>query len=138
MQVVRKLRHWKQRYDPHASFICRRRLQWGGLKYEPGDPTPDGLAANKGKLRRFWEAGWIELAEFKAPNVVTGLPMETPVEDPERPVEVLDGAETAYAAVPQVERRGSWHVVTMPDGSERKALGRKKLNELLAEIGGCR
>ena len=123
MQVVRKLRHWKQRYDPHASFICRRRLQWGGLKYEPGDPTPDGLAANKGKLRRFWEAGWIELAEFKAPNVVTGLPMETPVEDSERP---------------QVERRGSWYVVTMPDGSERKALGRKGLNELLVEIGGCR
>ena len=138
MVAVHKLRHWKQRYDPNAAFICRRRMAWGGRTYVPGGRIPAELAANKAKLRRFWEAGWIELAEFKAPNVVTGLPMETPVEDPETPVEVLDGAETAYAAVPQVERRGSWHVVTMPDGSERKALGRKKLNELLAEIGGCR
>ena len=148
MVAVHKLRHWKQRYDPNAAFICRRHMAWGGRTYEPGGRIPKELAANKGKLRRFWEASWIELAEFQAPDVATGQPMETPVEDPERPVEALDGAETASVVVQEapetlpegatMERRGSWHVVTMPDGSERKALGRKALNELLAKIGGCR
>ena len=115
--IIHKFRHWKQRYDPNASFICRRRLQWGGLKYEPGDPTPDGLAANKGKLRRFWESGWIELAEFEAPNVATGQ------------------VERDLPPGATLEQRGSWYVVTLADGTERKAQGLGAYDELLAEIG---
>ena len=75
-QTIRKLRHWKQRYDPNAAFICRRRIQWSSRTYEPGSSIPDELTANKAKLRRFWEAGWIELAEFQAPDVATGQPAE--------------------------------------------------------------
>lgn len=118
-QTIRKVRHWKQRYDANAAFICRRRMMWGDRTYEPGDPIPEGLAANKAKLRRFWESRWIELAEFQAPDVATGQPAE-----PELPEGMT------------LEQRGAWYVVTMPDGSERKAMGREARDELLAELAG--
>ncbi len=114
---IRKLRHWKQRYDANAAFILRRRMKWGAKTYEPGEHIPKELAANKAKLRRFWEAGWIELAEFHAPDVATG----------QAEPKLLDGVV--------MERRGSWYVVTMVDGSVRKALGRKAWGKLLAELG---
>ena len=127
--VMGKLRSWKQRYDPKAAFICRRRLRWGGLVYEPGNLIPDELAANKGKLRRFWEAGWIELAEFEAPNVATGQPVRTAVEGPESADLTLpDGAS--------LEQRGSWYVLTMADGTESKVQGREAYHALLEELRG--
>lgn len=69
---VRKLRHWKQRYDENADFVCRRPLFWKGKRYERGDPIPKDLKEMRGKLRRFWESGAIELAEFEAPDVLLG------------------------------------------------------------------
>ena len=99
--------------------MCRRRMRWEGVAFESGDRIPEGLAANKGKLRRFWEAGWIELAEFEAPNVATGQ-IESGLPD---------GAT--------LERRGSWHVVTLADGSERKANGLEAYRRLLADLGGA-
>ena len=117
MVAVHKLRHWKQQYHPNAAFICRRRMAWGGRTYEPGGRIPKELAANKAKLRRFWEAGWIELAEFEAPNVATGQ------------------VERDLPPGATLERRGSWYVVTLADGTERKARGLGTYDELLAEIG---
>ena len=70
---MRKLRHWKQRYDKNARFVWRRPTMFGRRAYEPGDLIPPELEANKTKLRRFWESGRIELAEFEDPNVATGL-----------------------------------------------------------------
>ena len=62
MATIRKMRHWKQRFDPAADFICRRLMVWDGVSYDPGDVIPEGLASNRAKLRRFWEAQAIELA----------------------------------------------------------------------------
>ena len=45
---------------PAASFICRRLMVWDGVDHEPGDAIPDGLAADRSRLRRFWEEGWID------------------------------------------------------------------------------
>ena len=117
--MMRRLRHWKQRYDPNAAFVCRRPMTWDGQTYELGDRIPEGLAANQAKLRRFWEAGWIELAEFEAPDIATG-----------------QLHQSALPEVVSVTRRGSWYVFTLPDGSERKAQGQEERDALLAELRG--
>lgn len=71
---VRRLRHWKQRFNPGAKFIWRSNVLWQGKRVKPGDPVPQELneRTNRGKLRRLWEAGVICLAEFDVPDVVTG------------------------------------------------------------------
>ena len=134
-KTIRKFRHWKQRYDPNAVFICRRRIEWGGVVYETGDSIPDELAANKGKLRRFWEAGWIELAEFEAPNVVTGQPSDMATEKPSESetADIGAGSDNLAEGV-KVEQRGSWYVVTLADGSVRRAQGAAARDELMEEL----
>ncbi|MEE8609003.1 MAG: hypothetical protein V3S55_15470 [Nitrospiraceae bacterium] len=69
---IRKLRHWKQRFDRNAEFIWRRPTEYGDWTYESGESIPEQLANNPTKLRRFWESGRIELAEFEMPDVTTG------------------------------------------------------------------
>lgn len=75
-KVIRKLRHWKQQFDKNAAFIWRRRMLYRGTITVPGTPIPEFLANNRTKLRRFWESQVIELAEFDAPNVATGVVAE--------------------------------------------------------------
>lgn len=76
---VRTLRHWKQRFDKNAEFIWRRPITWQGKLVTAGDPIPKDLQENKTKLRRFWEARVIELAQFEEPDVLTGQkPEPTP------------------------------------------------------------
>jgi len=82
---VRKLRHWKQRWNKNAEFIWRRPVVFGGVMQNPGDLIPESLKANPRKLRLFWESQRIELADFEAPNVSTGI-VEAP---PAPPVEVM-------------------------------------------------
>jgi hypothetical protein len=66
---IRSLRHWKQQYDPHAKFVWRKAPQWTvDHKAVPGEEIPEELAKAPAKLRRFWEAGIIELALFEAPE----------------------------------------------------------------------
>ena len=77
-RIIRRLRHWKQRFDKNAEFIWRRPTIAGGVTYEAGSPIPDVLKNNPAKLRRFWEAKRIELADFEAPNVATGVVEEEP------------------------------------------------------------
>ena len=125
--AIRKLRHWKQRFDPNAAFVCRRLMQWGGETYEPGDRIPEELAANKAKLRRFWESGWIELAEFDAPNVATGQ------------VEPAVGDESELSPAPndaRVERHGAWYVVTTAEGEQHRVRGKADLEALLGDLTG--
>ena len=59
---VRKLRHWKQRFNKNAEFIFRRPVMYGNKIHKPGDPIPPELTDNPTKLRRFWESQTIELA----------------------------------------------------------------------------
>ena len=87
-RIVARPRHWKQRFNSNAKFIWRRPARWDGKVRSVGSKIPKTLADNLGKLRTFWEAGWIELAEFEAPNVATGQiampapsPSETATED---------------------------------------------------------
>lgn len=64
---VRRIRHWKQRYDPNATFVWRKPVNWGGERMRVGDElTPDMIEAmGRAKLRRMWESQTIELAEFE-------------------------------------------------------------------------
>ena len=70
---IRKLRHWKQQYRKNSEFIFRRRTVYGGVIYEAGDKIPDILSKKKSKVRRFWEAKRIELAEFDDPSSNIGI-----------------------------------------------------------------
>lgn len=78
---VRKLRHWKQRFDPNAAFVWRKRTRFRGEQYEAGSLLEEGLL-HRTKLRRFWEAQRIELAYFEDPNVLTGK-VEVPSDLPD-------------------------------------------------------
>jgi hypothetical protein len=86
---VRTLRHWKQRYDKNAKFIWRKPLTWAGKKVTVGDPIPEDF--QPAKLRRFWESGVIELAEFKEPkNILTGGDMANKPDAPKVPANEFD------------------------------------------------
>jgi len=81
-QRIRSLRHWKQRFDPNAAFVWRKNVIWAGEQMEAGMEIPEELAANRTKLKRFWESGYIELAEFEEPDVLTGqVPEKTKEEE---------------------------------------------------------
>ena len=114
----RKLRHWKQRFNKNAKFIWRKAILFDGEKTEMGAPIPESLDANKTKLRRFWEAGTIELAEFEAPDVATGQ-IPDPTDLPEG-VTVTSG-------------KGNWFVVVIGE-EKQKVNGKKALKALLDEL----
>lgn len=69
---VRTLRHWKQRFNKNAEFVWRKSVKYNGQQMVLGSAIPKQLADSPTKLRRFWESGVIELAEFDEPNVLTG------------------------------------------------------------------
>jgi hypothetical protein len=71
-EAIRKLRHWKQQFNDNAVFVWRRSTLWYGNPVQAGDVIPEELFRNKGKLKRFWDAKYIELAEFPQPDVLTG------------------------------------------------------------------
>lgn len=98
VRAVRKIRHWKQRYDKNAAFVWRKNTTW--TKQTPGKrgrqvvfpagsvvPTWVREAMGGAKLRRFWEAHRIELLEFNEPNVATGKAKITPGQETTRPRE---------------------------------------------------
>ena len=118
-RVIRKLRHWRQRFNPNVDFIWRRRTPFGNQLYEPGDPIPKLLQENKAKLRRFWESQWIELAEFEDKDVSTGQ-----AKQPSLP----PGVSVAKAG-------GHWYVVTTPKG-EKKVNGYRALLDELRRLNG--
>lgn len=67
-------RHWKQKFDPAAKFIFLRRLKLGLDPKKPwvtiGDPVPTGDARlGKGRLKKWWEAEVIGLADWVDPDV---------------------------------------------------------------------
>lgn len=89
MTRVRRLRHWKQRFDPNAKFVWRTVKLFGGKETVPGEPLPEDFVnnpRNRNKIFRLWEAGMIELAEFKAvKNTLTGEREEATID----PVDLL-------------------------------------------------
>lgn len=64
MTKIRRLRHWKQRFDKDAAFIWRQARMFNGVMTVPGELVPDEVLKDRNKLKRLWEASCIELAEF--------------------------------------------------------------------------
>ena len=91
LKPVRKLRHWKQRYDEKAAFVWRKPTTYGGVFFQGGSVIPPNIIESIGrkKLKRFWEAGRIELAEFDEPLV--SLPTTPLHGDATEPEEGTDG-----------------------------------------------
>lgn len=73
MTKVRRLRHWKQRFDKDAAFVWRQARMFNGVMTVPGELVPDEVLKDRNKLKRLWEASCIELAEFDdISNSLTG------------------------------------------------------------------
>lgn len=66
----RRLRHWKQQFNKDAKFIFAKPMNYAGKQYAAGAKIPKELAAQKTKLRRFWEGRVIELADFAYKSVL--------------------------------------------------------------------
>lgn len=68
------MRHWKQHWDPDAELVAKRRLRMGDDPKKPfvmpGDiiskEQREKLGANR--LRRWFENGTLDLANFVAPE----------------------------------------------------------------------
>ena len=82
MRPTRRLRHWKQRFNKDAKFTWNKAVLWRGKPVKVGEPIPKSLANERNKLRRFWEAGVIQLMDFSAPDVLTGQAVTKKVEAP--------------------------------------------------------
>ena len=127
--IIRKMRHWRQRFDPKAEFIFRRARTYDGKTYQPGEKIPKALKENRRKLLFMWEAKYIELAEWEAPKTAFNSPPES--KDPTK--------ELAGVTVPDgytVEQAGPWYTVAAPDGTAKKVNGKKKLTAYLESLDG--
>ena len=62
-QLQKKARHWKEQMDPAASYVWRKCLTCGGKQVQAGDPVDVSLFTPL-RLRKLWDAGWIQLAGF--------------------------------------------------------------------------
>jgi hypothetical protein len=92
MARVRKFRHWKQQFNKDAAFVWRKSLLYGKGYTKIGGKIPKDLAADRNRLRRFWEAGVIELAEFKDPqNILQPAGDEVSIVDKPEEGDVIDG-----------------------------------------------
>lgn len=122
---IRPLRHWKQRFNPNARFIFRKQTRWdGSTTFQPGDEVPPGLLPPH-KLRRFWEAGRVELAEFDEPrDVSTGF--NHAEDNPERAQALGETSVTSLG--------GNWYLIKAADGREFKERGKAKMNARLDEL----
>lgn len=68
-----RIRHWKQRWDPNADFVFLKRMSLGLDPKRPvampGDPVPKGeVRLGRGRLKRWWDAGYIGLAGWRDPS----------------------------------------------------------------------
>ena len=145
-------RHWKQSFDPNARFIYRKRRKFaldpeGFMR--PGELMPKEVQMQVGRhrLKMWWRAGWIELADFVAPrpyNETMAEQMAGPddkstvgeclsgpaVELPEDIVTLHVDDETGEVTNPKeitpgIEHRGGgWYDVTLPDGSSDRVHGK--------------
>lgn len=78
----RRMRHWKQQFSTKAEFVWNKPVTWAGEQVEIGAPIPDELKEDRNRLRRFWEAHVIQLAEFEDPDVLKGHTGDAPTPAP--------------------------------------------------------
>lgn len=115
LKRIRKLRHWKQRYDPNAKFVWRRSVTWDGEPVAIGSEIPASLAGNRAKLKRFWASNIIELLAFDEPDVVTG---QVPVDGGDT-VTGTDGDDTVTGTDGDDTLTGGDDTVTETDGDDK-------------------
>ena len=120
-KLIRKLRHWKQQYDKNAVFICRRSFKWDDIVTEIGDEIPAGLFEMKAKLENFWEAEWIELAEFEEPEAVKAKAAN------KEPEQLIPEGVTIEGG------KGAWVTITLPNGDVVKKNGKKQIATFFAD-----
>lgn len=125
-----KMRHWKQRFDPTAKMVFRKRRKFALGKdgyMSPGDPVTDEIVAALGRqrLKMWWEAGYIELAEYEAPK-----PHAVQQAEQHAIGNCLDGPDCSPEPLAHIG--GGWYDVTLPDGSTERVHGKKKAEQLLA------
>ena len=72
MRKTQRLRHWKQSFHPDAAFVWAKYTLYNGVQTIPGTAIPAELASKRNKVRRLWDAGFIKLTSFVAPDVTTG------------------------------------------------------------------
>lgn len=69
-----RTRHWKQHWDPKVDLIFRRRLRFGSDPEKPfilpGEALTEEHRVKLGmaRVRRWFENGTLEIADFKAPE----------------------------------------------------------------------
>lgn len=114
-------RHWRQRWDPNAPLVFRKRLRMGDDPAKPyvfpGDPVTDAHRAQLGmaRLKVWWESGTIERADF----------------DPNLP----GGGQVVHEAAPVagIESTGrGWFTVTFADGTTKRVRGEENAKMELA------
>lgn len=122
-------RHWKQHWDPTAPLIFIRRMRLGIKGHEvvkPGDEvTPEIRAAigahpakQNSRLRRWWEAKFLAIKDWKAPSEIARARREKPVPT----FELLDVGK-------------GWYYVYGAAGAEPlKVRGRAKADEALEQL----
>lgn len=130
-----KVRHWKQHWDPDAAFVFakRRKLGVAGIEYvNPGDDVTPEIRAELGpkadyRLRQWWEAKFIELKDWEAPEVMRA---ERRGQSPEELSTVR----------PKPEPTGKgWYVVRSPEGEFVKVRGLanalRRIDDLWQPVG---
>lgn len=138
----RRLRHWKQQFDPNARFIWRRSTLFNGVEYVAGDVLSEDVILKMGvnKLRRLWQSSRIELHQFEAPPTThplrPGAAPEHPSGDPQPTAAPPGTAPSEGDTERDVSIKhvgGPWFIVTI-DGTAHKVRGRAKAAELVGSI----
>lgn len=132
-------RHWKQNFDPNARLVYRKRRKFAlsptGFM-EPGEVMPPEVQAKVGrhKLKMWWRAGWIELADFEAPK-----PYKQRLAEQAQANLDIDhslGGPSVDDSEGMTHLGGGWYDVTLPDGSTERVQGKVKAQELLDQTDG--
>lgn len=135
----RRLRHWKQQFDPNAQFIWRRATTFNGVECVAGDVLSDAVILKMGvnKLRRLWQSSRIELHQFEAPPtshpLLPGGAPGQPSGDPQPTAAPPGTAPSEGGTERNISIKhvgGPWFIVTI-DGTEHKVRGRAKAAELV-------
>lgn len=135
----RRLRHWKQQFDPNAQFIWRRATTFNGVECKAGDVLSDDVILKMGvnKLRRLWQSSRIELHEFEAPQTSHPRPSGAALGQPSGDSQPLAAPAATPPSEGGTERDisikhvgGPWFIVTI-DGTTHKVRGRAKAAELV-------
>lgn len=124
---ISKVRHWKQRWDPEAELVWRRRARVGAGTVRPGDPV-DKTGLRLSRLLRLWNVGAIELRDFdpKAPAPRRGRAARLRARATAPPV--------AAGSIRLVG--GGWYEIALDgDPAPRRIRGREAMEEAAGLMG---